>query len=62
MWGCNLETIRKNFGDEKAEGFFKQAMQYVNEGLMIQQRQNFILTKKGKLFADRIAAEMFVVP
>jgi len=62
MWGCNLETIRKNFGDEKAEGFFKQAMQYVNEGLMVQQKQNFILTKKGKLFADRIAAELFVAP
>jgi len=61
MWGCNLETIRKNFGDERAEVFFKSAMQHVNDGLMLQQRQNFILTKKGKLFADRIAAEMFVI-
>jgi oxygen-independent coproporphyrinogen-3 oxidase len=61
MWGCNLETIRKNFGNEKAEGFFKQSMKYVNEGLILQQRQNFILTKKGKLFADRIAAELFVL-
>jgi oxygen-independent coproporphyrinogen-3 oxidase len=61
MWGCNLETIRKKFGNERAEEFFKQAMQYVNDGLMIQQKQNFILTKKGKLFADRIAAEMFVL-
>jgi hypothetical protein len=36
-------------------------MNYVNEGLLFQQRQNFVLTKKGKLFADRIAAEMFVI-
>jgi len=61
MWGCNLETIRKNFGDERAEVFFKSAMQHVNDGLMLQQRQNFILTKKGKLFADSVAAEMFVI-
>jgi oxygen-independent coproporphyrinogen-3 oxidase len=61
MWGCNLETIRRNFGDEIAAGFFKQAIQYVNDGMMLQQKQNFILTKKGKLFADRMAAELFVL-
>ncbi len=60
MWGCNLETIRKDFGSERVENFFRQAMQYVNEGLILQQKQNFIFTRKGKFFADRIASELFV--
>ena len=59
MWGCNLEKIRKDFGAGEAEKFFRQAVQKVNEGYLIQQRQNFILSRKGKLFADRIAAEFF---
>ena len=62
MWGCNLETIRKDFGNELAENFFRLAVKYIDEGLLIQQRQNFILSRKGeRLFADRIAAEFFVV-
>ena len=59
-WGCNIEKIRKEFGAERAEIFFRQAMLKIGEGLMDQRRQNFILTRKGKFFADRIAAEMFV--
>ncbi len=61
MWGCNLEKIRKEFGADYAETFFRQAMQKVNEGFMLQQRQNFILSREGKFFADRIAAEFFFV-
>jgi len=61
MWGCNLETVRKNFGNEVAENFFRQAMQKVGEGLLEQRRQNFILTRKGKFFADKIASDFFIV-
>lgn len=60
MWGCNLEQMRKAFGPERAENFFRQTQPYISEGLMIRQKQNFILTSKGKLFADKIAAELFV--
>jgi oxygen-independent coproporphyrinogen-3 oxidase len=61
VWGCNIEKIKKDFGNDYAEKFFRQALQKVEEGMLDRQRQNFILTRKGKLFADRIAAEFFVV-
>lgn len=61
MWGCDLENIRKDFGADYAETFFRQANQKLDEGLMIRQKQNFILSEKGKYFADRIAADFFVV-
>ena len=61
MWGCDLEKIRHDFGADYSENFFRQANQKLDEGLMIMQNQNFILSEKGKYFADRIAAEFFVV-
>lgn len=60
-WGCDLEKIRKDFGADYAETFFRQAKQKMEEGLLTQQNQKFTLTEKGKYFADRIAAEFFVV-
>ena len=61
MQGSNLDTLREKFGNENAEKFFGQALEQVDGGFMIQKNRNFILTRKGKLFADRIAAEFFMV-
>ena len=61
MWGCDPEKIKNEFGKERAETFLKQAMQFANEGLMVSQNEKFVLTKKGKYFADRIASEFFVL-
>lgn len=61
MWGCDLEKISKDYGTDVAETFFRQAKKKIETGLMIQQNQNFILSEKGKFFADRIAADFFVV-
>jgi putative oxygen-independent coproporphyrinogen III oxidase len=59
--GCNIETIRSRFGLEQAEKFFRHAMKFVSDGLMEHNRQNLILTRGGKFFADRIASELFIV-
>jgi putative oxygen-independent coproporphyrinogen III oxidase len=59
--GCNIEKMRKKFGDKHAETFFKNSMKFINEGLMQQMRQDFILTRNGKFFADLIASELFQV-
>jgi putative oxygen-independent coproporphyrinogen III oxidase len=60
-YGCNIEQMRKRFGNDMAETFFQNALKFINEGLMQQQRQNFILTRGGKFFADRIASELFIL-
>jgi putative oxygen-independent coproporphyrinogen III oxidase len=60
MWGCNIEQMRMKFGAVYAAEFFRLAMEKVQAGLMAQQRQNFILTRQGKFFADKIASDLFV--
>ena len=59
--GCNIEKMRKQFGDKMAESFFQNSMKFISQGLMRNDRQNFVLTRDGKFFADRIASELFVV-
>jgi oxygen-independent coproporphyrinogen III oxidase len=60
-WGCNIEKMRKQFGEKRAEQFFQNTIDYINKGLLYQQKQNFILTRQGKFFADRIASDLFIV-
>lgn len=60
MWGTDLSKIRTSFGDDYAEYFFRQALKMVQDGMLEQQRQHFVLTRKGKLFADHLAAELFI--
>jgi oxygen-independent coproporphyrinogen-3 oxidase len=61
IWGCNIEKMRKQFGEQRAEYFFQNAISYISKGLLRQQKQNFILTREGRFFADRIASELFLV-
>ena len=60
QWGCNLEKMKNDFGNDYTEKFFREAMKKVQDGTMENKRQNFVLTRKGKFFADRIASELFV--
>lgn len=60
MWGMDVEKIRLEFGEQKHA--------HVMQGLAMLQRDDFfknygekiVLTSKGRLFADRIASDLFV--
>ena len=59
IWGCDLNFIKEKFGEKFSEHFlFKLKLQ--NSEFYTQNQNNFRLTKKGKLFADKIAMELFV--
>jgi len=60
MWGCDLEKMKGSFGKKRTDKFVSEATVYLNQGLMEQQKEKLILTKKGRLFADKIASELFV--
>ena len=60
MWGCNLDYIRQNCGEKYAKKFEKGVKNHIASGKMFQIGQNFILNDNGMLFADGIAAELFV--
>jgi putative oxygen-independent coproporphyrinogen III oxidase len=57
--GTNLEIIRERFGENAAAETGKKTDQYIKRELAFQKDKSIILTTEGKLFADRIAAELF---
>ncbi len=60
MWGCDLEKISSNWDSGAAEEVEKSSHLFQEKNWMMQDGNKLILTTAGKLFADRIAAEMFV--
>jgi oxygen-independent coproporphyrinogen-3 oxidase len=59
MWGCNLEKIREEFGESIAVDTSNKMMDFSSKGFMENNGGLYTLTNKGKLFSDKIAAELF---
>ncbi len=59
-WGCDLEKIKREWNSEFVAKIEEQAKGYLNSNWMIQKDKVFTLTNTGKLFADRIASDLFV--
>jgi oxygen-independent coproporphyrinogen-3 oxidase len=57
--GCDLSAISKHFGEEKATMLLSGAGKHIGAGQMIYEEGYLKLTRKGKLFADSIAADLF---
>lgn len=60
MWGVDLEYVRAMFGDKYAERFKNQTKKYIISGKLYQKGEKFVLNDDGMLFADGIAAELFI--
>ena len=61
MWGCKLSEIEQKFGRSYADYFLSRAEKWVAAELISATEALFILTDKGKLQADGIAADLFMV-
>ena len=59
-WGCDINKISSDYGDLYSGHFLKNIKKHLDSGIMLKADNNFILTDKGMLFADRIAMELFV--
>lgn len=59
-WGCNVDKIERDYGESYAHNFLKNVKKYLDSGIMLMKDNNFLLTDEGMLFADGIAAELFV--
>lgn len=59
-WGCDIEKISKDYGESYSEHFLKNVKKHLSAGIMFKRDDNYILTDEGMLFADGIAAEVFV--
>jgi oxygen-independent coproporphyrinogen-3 oxidase len=60
MWGCDLDKIAKEWDSSLAATVEKSSHLFQEKRWLKQEGKKLILTNEGKLFADKIAAEMFV--
>ena len=60
MWGCDLGKINYKLKIKNYEQVRKQAAAFVQQGLLTERSGVYFLTDEGKLFADRVASELFL--
>jgi len=60
IWGTSLEYIRSSFGESLAVYFKAQTTPHVLSNDLLDQEGVYTLSDKGKLFADRISADLFL--
>lgn len=59
-WGCNLEHISNVFGADFTSKIESEIQIFIRKGQIIQENKVLFLTEEGKLFADGIAADLFI--
>jgi oxygen-independent coproporphyrinogen III oxidase len=60
MEGLDLGFVSKNFGDDVVSRLQRSSRKYMDSGKLLQHDNHFQLTNEGKLFADGIAADLFM--
>jgi len=60
-WGIDAEYIKVHFGPEYLSVLVESAKQFLEANMVFEKDGHYILTNAGKLLADGIIAEMFVV-
>lgn len=58
-WGCDIEHIQNVFGNNYSDHFLNTIRKFISEKKITRNKNSFILTNKGKLFADGIASSLF---
>ncbi|MBK5284654.1 MAG: radical SAM family heme chaperone HemW [Bacteroidia bacterium] len=59
QWGCDVKTIHNLFGEKFEHHFIEKSKKYLQEKMLEEKENIYLLTREGKFFADRIAAEIF---
>ncbi len=60
IWGIDLQKIETEFGLHYRSRLEEEMTHFLDKGWIARKGEQVYLTKEGKLFADHIAAELFV--
>jgi len=60
QWGIDLEKIKIDYGLDYKNKLLAFADEHINDNLLAFADEKLKLTTKGKLFADKIAADLFI--
>lgn len=58
-WGCDLNQVKNLSRDLETKNFENSVKEFAEKGHLKEENNTLFLTKKGKLFADAIASELF---
>ncbi len=58
--GLNLEKVKKEFGEDKADLILSVAERYEKSGFLIFENNSAILTERGFFISDKIISDMFI--
>ena len=59
IWGVNLDYIYSEFGETYYLYLVNKSTEYINNQLIVQNKNILTLTSKGKFLADGIASDLF---
>jgi oxygen-independent coproporphyrinogen-3 oxidase len=59
MWGTENDYIGQKFGSEFERHFQNRVVKHIQNGDVYKKQKNYLLSDKGKLFADGIASDLF---
>ena len=60
IWGCDLKTVKNNFGDKFLQHLLKNAQPYFLQNNISENDHILTLTKSGKFVSDKIVRDLFV--
>lgn len=60
VWGCDQALVKQEFGEKYIEHLDRQLAKHLTDGMTRVEKGRIFLTARGKLFADGIAADLFV--
>jgi oxygen-independent coproporphyrinogen-3 oxidase len=60
-WGISMERIQIEFGKKHADYLKQHVQKHLENGLLIQSKDNLVATKKGKFLVDGIASDLFMI-
>tara|TARA_B100001540_G_scaffold296542_1_gene298346 strand:- start:569 stop:1606 length:1038 start_codon:yes stop_codon:yes gene_type:complete len=61
IWGVNSKEIQEKFGKSVFTHFMQQIIKWENKKYIRKEKEIFLLTDLGKLFADQIASDLFII-
>lgn len=59
-WGLDIEKVTREWGSDYTDVIVRDSERFMEEQKLILDNHSLVLTNKGRLFADYIAAELFV--
>jgi oxygen-independent coproporphyrinogen-3 oxidase len=61
MWGSDLQYIEKNFGSDYVSYCLSEGEEHLRSGMLVRKENKLFLSEEGKLLADRIASDLFIL-